>query len=294
MKILFNRKFFLHNVDCSFEGAYRIKDFADLNDSLYVGEEYLSLVHEQAYIDSIKEACLKNVKLAEINLNKDSWQAAMLSVGLTILASEQNDFAVARPPGHHAERNRAEGFCLFNNIAIAVQRLVNQGKKVMVFDFDAHHGNGTQNIFYDTDRVLYTSIHQMYTYPMTGFADEKGAGAGENYTINIPLVPGSGNKEFMAAFEKILVAGMAFNPDVVAVSAGFDGYKKDQMLSLSYTLNLFFDIGFKLRRTFPNVFATLEGGYHKYIRECVDHFVEGVNKGGKPPAIKWNEDMAIG
>lgn len=294
MKILFNRKFLEHNKDSYYEGAYRLKDFAGEKDTFYDGEKYLSLIYSDRYIHNIKQACYNNETLAEANMTKESYEAALLAVGLTVLASKQNDFAVVRPPGHHSERNRARGFCFFNNIAIAAQDLVNQGKRVFIFDFDAHHGNGTQQIFYKTDKVLYCSIHQMYTFPLSGFSEIAGGGAGKGYSINYPIVPGSGNKEFKVLFEKALAHGREFNPDFVAVSAGFDGYKKDRVLSLSYTKNLFFDIGYKLRRTFSNVFATLEGGYHEDIRPCVDLFIEGVNKGARPPRIKWDPDMSIG
>ncbi|MCK4407719.1 MAG: hypothetical protein KAV44_08590, partial [Bacteroidales bacterium] len=132
MKILFNKKFLLHNVDSYAEGAYRISDFSDQKDIEADGEKYFSLVHDEKYIQAIKDACKHGDIVAEVELNPASYEAACTAVGLSIMASEQNDFAVIRPPGHHAGKERAAGFCLFNNIAIATQKLVNEGKKVFI------------------------------------------------------------------------------------------------------------------------------------------------------------------
>ncbi|MCF8228915.1 MAG: hypothetical protein K9G58_15715 [Bacteroidales bacterium] len=294
MKILFNKKFLKHNPDSLFEGSYRIKGFQDIEDTEANGEEFLSLIHTTDYINKFKYLCNKNDYLAEVKLSKDTWEAALTAVGLSVLASDQGDFAAVRPPGHHAYSDRSEGFCFFNNIAIATQRLVNMGKKVLIIDFDAHHGNGIQELFYRTDRVMYASIHQLYTYPMSGFPEQSGEGAGAGYTLNYPLMLNCGDKEFMQALDKLLIRGNEFCPDAVAVAAGFDGYHGDRMLNLNYTENLFFNIGFKIRRNFSHVFAVLEGGYHEDIRKLTDNFIEGVNKGAKPPKIQWDDNMAIG
>lgn len=294
MRILFNKKFLKHNPDSMFEGAYRIKDFTDLENTEASGEEFLNLIHEKDYIEKIRKACFDGEYMAEVKMNRDTWDAALTAVGLTLLAAQQNDFAAVRPPGHHAYRNKSEGFCFFNNIAIASQHLVDQGKRVLILDIDAHHGNGLQDLFYCTDKVMYISIHQMFTYPMTGFPEQCGEGNGEGFTFNYPLMLNSGDKEFMAKLDKALVKGRVFNPDVCAVAAGFDGYHKDRMLNLNYSLQVYFDAGLKIRRSFRNVFAVLEGGYHEDIRKCVDTFIEGINRGAKPPDIKWDEGMAIG
>jgi len=295
MKVLFNKKFLEHNVYSEAEGNYRIMGFKEIYDDTAVdGEEYITLIHSKEYKELIRDACMDSEYLAEVKLTPESYEAACLAIGLTVKASEQNDFAVVRPPGHHAGRQRAAGFCFFNNVAIATQKLVNEGKKVFILDFDGHHGDGTQSIFYDTDKVLYCSIHQLYAYPFTGFPEETGTGAGTGFTLNIPLISGSGDKEFKKALEVVIGNARNFNPDVVAVSAGFDGYAKDKLLGLEYSLNSFYECGLKLRRSFPNIFAVLEGGYHNDIRDCVQHFIDGVNNGAKPPKIKWDDNMAIG
>lgn len=295
MKALFHKKFLEHNIDSDAEGSYRLLSFMDSYEAPQVmGEPYINLVHSERYIDYIREACEKGDYVAEVALTPASYEAACLAVGMTIRASEQGDFAVVRPPGHHAGREKAAGFCFFNNIAIAVQKLVNEGKRVFIFDIDGHHGDGTQSIFYDTDRVFYCSIHQHYAYPYTGFPDETGTEAGVGYNLNFPLISGSGDKDFLVAVDKAIIAARKFNPDIIAVSAGFDAYYKDKLLGLQVTQRGFYECAFRLRRAFPNIFAVLEGGYHNDVKECTDSFIEGINKGALPPVLKWDTDMSIG
>jgi acetoin utilization deacetylase AcuC-like enzyme len=295
MKVLFHKKFLEHNIDSEFEGAYRLLSFMDVYEAEAVsGEPYFSLVHTPRYIEYIKNACMRNEIVAEVQLTPATYEAACIATGLTIQASQQGDFAVVRPPGHHAMREKASGFCFFNNIAIATQKLVDEGKKVFIFDIDAHHGDGTQTIFYDSDRVLYCSIHQHYAFPFTGFPDETGEGKGAGFNYNFPLISGSTDKDFLAAVDKAIDAGRRFGPDVVGVSAGFDAYYKDKMLGLQVSQRAYYECAFRLRRAFCNIFAVLEGGYHNDIRECVDSFIEGIHNGAKPPVLKWDTDMSIG
>ena len=279
MDVLFNKKFINHNPNSFGEGAYRIKDFVNGNNDIdNNGEEYITLVHSKDYLKKIREACQQFSFLAEVELSPGSLDAALTAVGLTILASEQNGFAVVRPPGHHAKRERADGFCFFNNIAIATQKLVDEGKKVFILDIDGHHGDGTQSIFYDTDKVLYCSIHQQYAYPGTGMTYETGEGKGKGFTINYPLSAGSGHAKFLATVDTAIEAAKEFNPDNVGVSAGFDGYEKDTLLNLNYTLDSYYECGYKLGQAFNNIFSVLEGGYHQDIKKCVERFIEGIDK----------------
>ena len=294
MKVLFNKKFLEHNIISESEGAYRIEDFKDLESVDADGEAYITLVHTEKYKNWIREACRYEDVVAEVKLSPASYEAACLAVGLTVMASEQDGFAAVRPPGHHAGREKAAGFCFFNNISIAVQKLVNEGKRVFIMDIDGHHGDGTQAIFYDSDQVLFASIHQEYAYPFTGFKDETGEGNGKGYTLNFPLMAGSGDKDFLAAVDKSINSARQFKPDVVAVSAGFDGYQDDRLLGLNYTSEGFYECALKLRRAFPHIFAVLEGGYHFDNRKLVDGFVEGINKGALPPTLNWDDNMAIG
>jgi acetoin utilization deacetylase AcuC-like enzyme len=295
MKVLFHKKFLEHNIDSDIEGAYRILPFADSYEAEeFDGEPFLELVHTERYINYIKQACNASEMFAEVMLTPSSYEAACLAVGLTIKASESGDFALVRPPGHHAWPERAAGFCFFNNIAIAVKKLVNEGKRVLIFDFDSHHGDGTQYIFYDTDRVMYCSIHQHYAFPFTGFPEETGKGDGLGYTANFPLIAGTGDKEYLEAVDKAIIKGQEFKPDIVAVSAGFDGYFKDRLLGLQVTQRAFYETGFRLRRAFENIFAVLEGGYHEDLKGCIERFIEGIHKGALPPALKWDTEMSIG
>ena len=294
MEILFNKKFLKHNIHCEAEGAYRIVGFEDLSDTEADGEQYMNLIHPQEYIDTIKNACMNNETIAEVSLNMDSWEAAKTAVGLTIKASEENGFAAVRPPGHHAGFQNASGFCFFNNIAIATQKLVSEGKKVFIFDIDGHHGDGTQNIFYNRKDVFYCSIHQHYAFPFTGFSIETGQGEGEGTTANFPLYEGKGDKEFLEAVDKAIVLAKRFRADVIAVSAGFDSYTHDTLLNLNVSCRGFYECAFRLRRAYSDIFAVLEGGYHHEIRKCIDSFVEGIHKGAIPPKQRWDENMAIG
>jgi acetoin utilization deacetylase AcuC-like enzyme len=216
--------------------------------------------------------------LAEVQLGPASFEAACSAVGLSVLAAEKGDFAVVRPPGHHAKEDRADGFCLFNNMAIATQKLVNEGKKVFILDIDGHHGDGTQEIFYGSDRVLFCSVHQQYAYPWSGQADETGEGKGLGYTMNFPLPANSGDSQLMEAVDLAIARAKKFKPDAVGVSAGFDGYKEDRFLDLRYTLDGYYQVGKKLSESFGPIFAVLEGGYHLDIPACTEHFIKGINR----------------
>jgi acetoin utilization deacetylase AcuC-like enzyme len=295
MRILFNKKFLNHNNDSQFEGPYRLEKFEDhhTNDDVN-GEQFISLVHPKTYVNQIKKACQNKDFFAEINLTPASYEAAIRAVGLTVKASEKGNFAVVRPPGHHANVEKTSGFCLFNNMAIAAQKLANEGKKVFIFDFDGHHGDGTQAIFYNSNKVFYCSLHQLNSYPYTGSPIETGVGEGEGFTLNIPLMPGSSDKVFLEVLDKVISAAIDFQPDVVAVSAGFDGFIEDNLLSLKFTLKGYYECGLRLRRIFPNVFAVLEGGYHSKVKECIEAFVNGVNVGARPIKNTFDFEMSIG
>lgn len=262
------------------ENKSRILSLGDLPVTpLPTDESLLTLVHPQHYIDEVKNACITSTPLdADTQTSPKSFNAALYAVAATVRASEIDGFAVVRPPGHHAYTDYARGFCLFNNIAIAAQKLVNQGKRVFIFDFDGHLGDGTEEFFYSTNKVLYLSLHQFPAYPQKGTIDEIGEGEGKGFTINVPLPPKSGDDIYLRAVQKIMPIARSFAPDVVAVSAGFDAHHADPLLDLALSVNCYYALGKQLKENFPHVFATLEGGYNTdFLPKCFYNFLDGVN-----------------
>jgi len=209
--------------------------------------EEIAYIHDPAYIEKAKYHSEHEIPLdPDTVLCKDSYSAALLAAGGAIRAVDaaldsnndnNNAFALLRPPGHHALPDRGMGFCIFNNIAIGARHAQLRGcERVLIVDWDVHHGNGTQHVFYDDPSVFYFSVHQYPYYPGTGSAGEVGAGAGAGYTANVPLPAGSGDAAYIDSFEKILVpAAMKFDPDIVLVSAGFDAHVDDPLAGMVVT-----------------------------------------------------------
>lgn len=279
MKILLDKSSFDHNIDYTWEWSYRLKELSpNINiDWIIVGEKYLSLVHSEKYIRKIKRACEVKWNIAEIKLSPESYIAACNAVWLTILASQNNDFAVVRPPWHHAFHEISSWFCLFNNIAVASQKLVNEWNKVAIIDIDGHHWDWTQRIFFETDRVHFTSIHQIETFPWTWYTDEIWKWKWKWYTKNYTLNKWDWDKEFLKALDNVIDNVLEFNPDVVWISVGFDGYYKDSVLDLELTSWVYKICWRKLSENFKNIFAVLEWWYHSDIKECLDNFIDWIN-----------------
>ena len=232
--------------------------------------EEMQYVHDPEYINKVKEYSEREIPLdPDTVLCRESYHAALLAAGGMISAVDDGRaFALVRPPGHHALSDRGMGFCLFNNIAIGARHAQRTGyDRVLVVDWDVHHGNGTQHIFYDDPSVFYFSVHQYPHYPGTGSAGETGSGAGQGHTLNVPLPAGSGDAEYINVFRNILMpAALEFDPDIVLVSAGFDAHIDDPLAGMAVTT-----AGFGRMASIVSSIAdrccdgrlaiTLEGGY---------------------------------
>lgn len=204
----------------------------------------LARVHTHRHIAAIRSFCRECPPGRACYIDPDtyvtsgSFDAALYAVGAAWQAAEralsgEHCFALVRPPGHHAEPDRAMGFCLFNNVAVAIARALLSVDRVAIVDWDLHHGNGTQAIFYGSDRVLYCSAHQAGIFPGTGWPEERGAGPGVGYTINAPLAAGSTGADYALVFREIFIPAIrCFRPDLVVVSAGQDALAGDPLGSM--------------------------------------------------------------
>lgn len=283
MDLIYNKTFLKHSSDSHPECPERLSYFESQTKQTKIenGKKYLKLIYDQTYINLIQEAS-KNQRWLDPDTytNKNSFVTACYAVGATIKAAYENNFALTRPPGHHATQNKAMGFCLFNNIALASEFLRKNGKKIFILDFDEHSGNGTQDIFYNSNEILYLSTHVFPYYPGTGWVNEIGVNEGKGYNINIPLPPGSADDLLFESLNFILpIIKDQFKPDILAVSAGFDGYNQDPLSSLNFTSNTYYKLGKVLTNNFNNIFACLEGGYKTdTLHKLILSFQQGINK----------------
>lgn len=283
-----------HDTGAHPECAARLAGAGFEEERVAAAEEALSLVHTPEHIERVRAACERGGMLdADTVVSQQSWDAAVRAVGATLQAAEEGGFAITRPPGHHAAADRSAGFCLFNNVAIAARHLANAGKRVLIFDFDGHLGDGTSAIFAEDDQVLYWSIHQYPAYPGGGAVSEIGRGKGEGFTVNVPLPPGSGDDLFLRGIRHTLPVAKAFAPDVVAVSAGFDAHRVDPLLELRVTTAGFHEVGRLLAAEFDSVFATLEGGYDPTgLRRSIHAFLDGFD-GGSTEELEKPSDSSF-
>jgi len=261
-----------------------------------IERERLCAVHDPAYVDAVLATAGRAVAFdADTVTSEGTITAALLAAGAVddavaavVAGPDRVAWALVRPPGHHAERARAMGFCLFNNVAVGVMRAKELGlRRVLVVDWDVHHGNGTQHIFEQDPDVLFFSTHQGFGfYPGTGRSEERGRGEGIGRTINVPLRAGDGHDELVAAFRDVLLpAADAFAPEIVLVSAGFDAHVMDPLAELRAREETYAELtrrvrGIADRHAEGRLVLVLEGGYAlgaltRSIRACVDALSAG-------------------
>jgi acetoin utilization deacetylase AcuC-like enzyme len=243
-------------------------------------DEWITQVHTSNYLASLNRQAPASGRVSldpDTAMSSGTLQAAYLAAGGALAAvdaimAQQVDhaFCAVRPPGHHAEAGRAMGFCFLNNVAIAARYLQKEYglTRVLIVDWDVHHGNGTQHSFEDDPSILFFSTHQYPHYPGTGRGTECGKGAGEGFTINVPMEAGEGDDDYRAVFQKVLVAAADdFKPEFVIISAGFDAHKDDPLASMGLTESGYAGLteivaGIAKRHANGRILSSLEGGYN--------------------------------
>ncbi|MEE9258197.1 MAG: histone deacetylase [Nitrospinaceae bacterium] len=242
-------------------------------------EDEIAENHHRAHIENVRTSCAEGVRHLDGDtvICPDSYEAALLSAGAGLTAVDQvidgdcdNVFAAVRPPGHHAEFDHAMGFCLFNNVAVAARYAIKKKglNRVFIFDWDVHHGNGTQHSFYSDPSVYYSSTHQYPFYPGTGASDETGSGDGLGATLNFPMEAFSGDSQYIDAVENKLIPEMfRYKPDLIIVSAGFDAHKDDPLAQVQVSTEGYGRMTELISRAAQEIcqgrlISMLEGGYN--------------------------------
>ncbi len=255
-----------------------LTDILDMRGPLPAAISDIELVHPRGYIEGVKRIAESGGGYLDMDtaLSSRTYDAALKAAGASVQAVDgifmgdfDNAFCLVRPPGHHAEPSKGMGFCIFNNIAIACRYAMREYEveRVMVIDWDAHHGNGVQDTFYEDPRLLYVSFHQYPHYPGSGGSGEVGRSEGTGYTVNFPFPAGTGEEAFLAAMEQVVIPiARAYEPQMVAIAAGYDGHYADPLCSLRLTGMSFFKIASLVQEIAQEhaggrLLATLEGGY---------------------------------
>jgi len=254
-------------------------------------KKFLKITHSSKYVEIIENSFPKNgfsYLDGDTVVSPGSKEATFDAVGSIISAIDgvinkdfKNAFCAVRPPGHHSEQEKAMGFCIFNNVAVGANYLISKYKykKIAIIDFDVHHGNGTQNIFFNNEKVLYISTHQYPYYPGSGSNKEKGK---HNNVLNIPLPAGTSSDEYLNAYEHVLKKLKEFKPEFVLFSAGFDAHKDDPLAQMLLTSEDFYEITKRTLNCTKNdcdgkVVSVLEGGYDlNSLKESTEHHINAL------------------
>jgi acetoin utilization deacetylase AcuC-like enzyme len=290
--IIYSKEFNRHNNNGHPENSLRTKVMLDeIKNSIFsdeiefikpeiISKESIKNIHSNEMINQIIERSTGKESWIDLDtyISYNDYETARLAAGGALLACKNvldgkanSAFALVRPPGHHATINRSMGFCLFNNASLAANEISKSGKKILIFDPDVHHGNGTQDIFYDRNDILYQSFHLYPHFPGTGMIEDIGVGRGKGYNINAPLSYGNGNKAVSKLLDEIFIPiARKFNPDLIIFSSGFDSHHSDPLGGLKLTANFFGELISKFQEIQPKIVCTLEGGYNlQWIGKCL-------------------------
>nr|WP_256451720.1 histone deacetylase [Methanonatronarchaeum sp. AMET6-2] len=251
-----------------------------------IEHQLLTEIHPEQYVKQIKNRSMAGGGRydADTVISSGTYKAAIKSCGalktLVDRAIDKNESGIAltRPPGHHALPKKAMGFCIFNSISIAAKYAEKKSQKTVIFDWDVHHGNGTQEIFYEQKNPLYISIHQTPLFPGTGSLNETGKNNGAGYNINIPLPSGMEDQDYNYIMDEIITPKInEYNPDLILVSAGFDGHKKDPLAGMELTSKAYKQMTKKLKTHKKPIIMALEGGYnHQALQNSINQVLQAM------------------
>lgn len=281
VKIISSQKAWQYNVPGHPESPVRVKKTYEflinmgykITEAVPCSEEDILRAHSKRLLDAVKSGDFFDADTPAV---ENIYEYAILSAGAAIQAAEsalkgENAFSLMRPPGHHAYGDSLGGFCYFNNIAIAVKRIISQSPdlSISILDIDCHHGNGTEDIFYGNEKVLFVSLHQSPLYPGTGLKSRKNC-------LNYPVPPGTGESEYLGVLDIALERIKRFGPQIIAVSAGFDTYSEDPLTGLALEKESYKKIAERIKSLKVPVFAVLEGGYSSDLPECISNFISAL------------------